>query len=89
MVLQVRATFPEILIREPIIHNLSQNFLIVTNILAADVQSVHQSAGGGIGWVLFDMTGEEEELEKGLQWMIDIGVEVERVFRFNKDDSEE
>lgn len=82
MVLQVRATFPEILIKEPVIHNLSQKFRLMTNILAADVQTLQD---GGVGWVQFDISGDESEIESGISWMVDLGVRVERLFRFDKE----
>lgn len=49
---QVMFTFPEILIREPIIYNLSQQFVIVTNIRRADISESK-------GWVILEMEGDE------------------------------
>lgn len=69
---QVMFTFPEELIKEPIIHNLSQQFKVVTNIRRADV-SEHK------GWVVLELEGEENDIEQGLTWVTSRGVRVDPV----------
>ncbi len=49
-------TFPEELVREPIIYTLSHQFKLVTNIRRADVTENR-------GWVILELEGEEEEIE--------------------------
>ena len=49
---QVMFTFPEELIKEPIIYNLSHQFKVVTNIRRADVSE-------NKGWVVLELEGEE------------------------------
>jgi len=63
-------TFPEELIRDPIIHNLGQQFNIVTNILRADVTEDR-------GWVVLEVDGKNEDIEAGITWAISRGVRVE------------
>ena len=63
-------TFSEELIRDPIIHNLGQQFNIVTNILRADVTEDR-------GWVLLEVDGKNEDIEAGITWVISRGVRVE------------
>jgi len=63
-------TFPEELIRDPIIHNLGQQFNIVTNILRADVTEDR-------GWVVLEVEGKNEDIEAGITWAISRGVRVE------------
>ena len=63
-------TFPEELMRDPIIHNLGQQFNIVTNILRADVTEER-------GWVLLELDGKNEDIEAGITWAISRGVRVE------------
>jgi hypothetical protein len=65
-------TFPEELIREPIIYNLSHQFKVVTNVRRADVSESR-------GWVVLELEGEEEEIERGISWVISKGVRVDPV----------
>ena len=69
---QVMFTFPEDLIKEPIIYNLSHQFSVVTNIRRADVSEAR-------GWVVLELDGEEEEIEQGIAWVISRGVRVDPV----------
>jgi len=65
-------TFPEELIRDPIIHNLGQQFNIITNILRADVTEER-------GWVVLELDGKNEDIEAGITWVISRGVRVEPI----------
>ena len=49
---QVMFTFPQELVKEPIIHGLSQKFNIVTNIRRADITEDR-------GWVVLELEGGE------------------------------
>ncbi len=69
---QVMFTFPEELIKEPIIHNLSQQFTIVTNIRRADVSADR-------GWVVLELEGQEDDIEQGIAWVTSKGVRVDPV----------
>ncbi len=69
---QMMFTFPEELIKEPIIFNLSQQFQVVTNIRRADVTESK-------GWVVLELEGEEEDIEQGIAWVISKGVRVDPV----------
>ena len=69
---RVRFTFPETLITEPLIYNLGQKFEIVTNIRRANVQE-------RVGWVALELEGDEDEIERGLEWMTEAGVRVDSV----------
>jgi len=69
---QVMFTFPEELIREPIIYTLSRQFHIITNIRRADVTE-------NKGWVVLELEGEEGEIEEGISWVISKGVRVDPV----------
>jgi ABC-type methionine transport system ATPase subunit len=65
-------TFPEHLIREPVIYSLGQRFSLVTNIRRANVEEGH-------GWVILEMEGTEENLTDAVAWLLDQDVEVERL----------
>jgi len=69
---QVMLTFPEELLREPIIYNLGQQFNLVTNILRADVTEDR-------AWVVLELDGKEEEIEAGITWATSKGVRVEPI----------
>jgi len=69
---QVMFTFPQELIREPIIYSLGQQFKIVTNIRRADVTE-------NKGWVILELEGEEKDIEQGIAWVTSKGVRVDPV----------
>ena len=69
---QVMFTFPQELIREPIIYSLGQQFKIVTNIRRADVTENR-------GWVVLELEGEEGDIEQGIAWVTSKGVRVDPV----------
>lgn len=69
---QVMFTFPEELIKEPIIYNLGRQFKIVTNIRRADVSENR-------GWVVLELEGEEADIEQGIAWVTSKGVRVDPV----------
>ena len=69
---RVMFTFPQELIGEPIIHNLGQQFQVVTNIRRADVSESK-------GWVVLELEGEDNDIEQGIAWVITKGVRVDPV----------
>jgi ABC-type methionine transport system ATPase subunit len=69
---QVTFTFPEELVREPIIYNLGLQFKVVTNIRRADISEDR-------GWVVLELEGEEEDIEQGIAWVTSRGVRVDPV----------
>lgn len=69
---QVMFTFPQELIREPVIYSLGQQFKIVTNIRRADVTENR-------GWVVLELEGEEKDIEQGIAWVTSKGVRVDPV----------
>ena len=69
---RVKFTFPPELIKEPIIYNLGQQFKVVTNIRRADVN-------GDKGWVVLELEGKGEDIERGIAWVTNKGVRVDPV----------
>lgn len=65
-------TFPTDLVTQPIIHELGHNYRIVTNIRRADVRE-------SMGWVVLELEGDDEEIEKGVGWVASMGVRVDPV----------
>ena len=68
--MRIKCIFTDNLIRRPILYELSKQFAIVTNIYQASVTS-------DSGWVVLDVTGEREDLIKGLEWLRESEVQVE------------
>jgi L-aspartate semialdehyde sulfurtransferase ferredoxin len=69
---QVMFTFPEQLVTEPIIYNLGRQFNVISNIRRADVTASK-------GWVVLELEGSEQDIEKGISWVKEKGVRVDPV----------
>ncbi len=69
---QVMFTFPQDLIKEPIIYNLGMKYKVVTNIRRADVSADK-------GWVVLEMEGEDKDIDDGIAWVVSRGVRVDPV----------
>ena len=69
---RVRFTFPEDLIKEPLIYNLGHEFRVITNVRMADVDE-------NTGWVLLELEGDQAEIDRSLAWAQDKGVRVDPV----------
>jgi hypothetical protein len=69
---RVKFTFPQQLITLPVIYELGKQFNVVTNIRRADVTEDR-------GWVVLELEGDLEEIERGLVWVAAKGVRVDPV----------
>ena len=69
---RVRLTFPQGLIKQPVIYQLGQDFEVVTNIRRADVRD-------DMGWVVLELEGEDKVIDDSLKWVISTGVRVDPV----------
>lgn len=69
---RVTFSFPHELITEPIIYNLGIQFKVITNIRRADVNEKR-------GWVVLEIEGKEEDIERGIAWVTSKGVRVDPV----------
>lgn len=69
---RVRFTFPEELIKEPLVYNLGIQFKVITNIRMADVDAKS-------GWVVLELEGDADEIERSLEWAESKGVRVDPV----------
>lgn len=70
--LKVRLTFPPERITEPIIYNIGQQYRVITNIRRANVTEES-------GWVMLEMQGTSEEIERAIDYLKNINVQVEPV----------
>lgn len=69
---RLRFTFPEELIKEPIIYRLGHKFQIITNVRMADVDEKS-------GWVVLELEGDPEEIDRSVRWAEEQGVRVDPV----------
>lgn len=69
---RVKFTFPQELITLPIIHELGKQFSLVSNIRRADVTADR-------GWVILELVGDLQEIERALDWVAAKGVRVDPV----------
>lgn len=67
---RVRLTFEPNLITEPLIYKLGHEFRVITNIRMADVDE-------NVGWVILELEGEPEEIDRSLEWAAGLGVRVD------------
>lgn len=67
----VRLTFPEGLVREPIVARLVREFDVLANLLGVRVEE-------HVGWILCELVGEDAEVERAIAWLTEIGVRVDR-----------
>jgi ABC-type methionine transport system ATPase subunit len=67
---EIRLTFPESLICEPVIYRLGHDFKIVTNIRRANVTK-------DSGWVVLELEGEKDEIERAMEDLTSKGIKVE------------
>jgi L-aspartate semialdehyde sulfurtransferase ferredoxin len=67
---RLKLIFGASLVKEPVIWQLGRKFEIVTNIRRADVTRDQ-------GWVLLEVSGEPDELDRGVEFLESKGVKVE------------
>lgn len=69
---RIKLTFPQNLIKEPVIFTMAKKFDVMPNIRRARVTDT-------VGEMVLELEGAEENLEKGIQHLRDRGVDVEIV----------
>ena len=69
---RVKLTFPEHLIRQPIIARLVREFDVLPNIRRANVEE-------HTGWIICELGGDDENVERAVDWLRDLGVQVDRL----------
>jgi len=67
---RVKLTFPEALVREPILGRMVQEFDVVPNIRRADV-------GEDSGWIVCELDGDGAAVERAVAWLQSAGVRVD------------
>ena len=69
---RVKFTFPPDLVKRPVIYDMGKEFHVVTNIRRASVSRDR-------GWVILEISGNEDEIEKALDWSRALGVHVDPI----------
>lgn len=69
---RVKLTFPQHLIKEPVIFTMAKKFDVMPNIRRARVTET-------VGEMILELDGAEDNLEKGIQFLRDQGIEVELI----------
>ena len=69
---RVRFTFEGDAVKEPVIYLVGHAFDVVTNIRMADVEH-------DFGWVVLELDGDHDEIDRALAWVADKGVRVDPV----------
>jgi ABC-type methionine transport system ATPase subunit len=72
MTTKVFLTFPQKLIKEPILYDLVKRFPVKTNIRGASVTDV-------IALVALQIDGAEADIEAAIAHLVELGVQVERL----------
>lgn len=67
---RVKLTFPEHLVREPIVAKLVRDFNVEPNIRRANVTD-HE------GWIVCEIGGQATDLDRALDWLRDQGLRVD------------
>ncbi len=67
---RVKLTFPQHLIKEPVIFTMAKQFDVMPNIRRARVTET-------VGEMVLELEGTDENLEKGMHWLREKGIEVE------------
>ena len=70
--IRVKLTFPEHLIRQPVIARLVREFDVMPNIRRANVDE-------HVGWLICELGGEDHAVDRAVDWLRDLGVEVDRL----------
>jgi ABC-type methionine transport system ATPase subunit len=69
---RLHLTFPEHLVKEPVIYRLGHEFGLVTNIRRANIDE-------RAGWVILEVDGEAEKVARAVAWLTEQGIQVDRI----------
>ncbi len=69
---RVKLTFPQHLIKEPVIFTMAKRYEVLPNIRRARVTDT-------VGEMILELEGNEKNLEEGIQFLKEQGIEVELI----------
>jgi L-aspartate semialdehyde sulfurtransferase ferredoxin len=68
----VRLTFPQTQVREPVVYHLGVDYGVVTSIRRASIED-------HFGWMVLEMSGEPEQLDRAEEYLKSLGIQVDPV----------
>ena len=69
---RLHLSFPEPLVERPVIYEAANRFGVMPNIRRANVET-HS------GWVILELTGEQQAIDEAVSWFAEVGVIVNRM----------
>ncbi|MEJ2682805.1 MAG: NIL domain-containing protein [Candidatus Sulfobium sp.] len=69
---RVKLTFPQHLIKEPVVFMMAKQFNVMPNIRRARVTET-------VGEMILELEGDDKDLDKGIDWLRGKGIQVEAV----------
>ena len=69
---RVKLTFPEHLIKQPVVARMVREFDVMPNIRRANVEET-------VGWMICELGGNDIAVERAIEWLGDLGVQVDRL----------
>jgi ABC-type methionine transport system ATPase subunit len=69
---RLHLSFPEPLVGRPVIYEAANRFGVVPNIRRANVEA-------SSGWVILELTGEQQAIDEAVSWFSEVGVIVNRM----------
>jgi ABC-type methionine transport system ATPase subunit len=67
---RVKLTFPEHLVKQPVIARMVREFDVLPNIRRASVEE-------HMGWIVCELGGEADAVDRAISWLRDLGVQVD------------
>ncbi len=69
---RVKLTFPEDLVRQPVVARMVHQFGVLPNIRRASVEE-------HVGWMICEIDGDGHQVDAALAWLAELGVQVDRL----------
>jgi ABC-type methionine transport system ATPase subunit len=67
---RLKLTFPENLVKQPIIGRMVREFGVMPNIRRASVEE-------HVGWVVCELGGDDDAVDRAIEWLHNVGVQVD------------
>lgn len=69
---RVKLSFPENLIKQPIIGRMAREFDVLPNIRRANVED-------DVGWMICELGGDGDAIHRAIEWLEELGIQVDRL----------
>ncbi len=68
--IRVKLTFPEALVRQPVLAHVIRDFNVIPDIRRAEITN-------SIGWIICELDGESDQIDTAIEWLKAEGVGVD------------